>query len=204
MSPQINGFRQTESVYLERFFRNLLLNEKWDLRNRYLHIHPTEEWNEQPNIVGKPTDYPTSTRQVPDKLKVNPNIMVLIQSIGNKEKALKEIMAVIGLKDRDNFLKLYLNPAIKEGLVRMLYPNSPRLPRQKYLLTPMGPEVYKRRKWRSCFKIYSSHSYTFISYFYNSPQKTIKMYFLLSIFKYFYSDMSQKWIISFLHLVYNF
>ena len=54
--------------------------------------------------------------------------MVLIQSIGNKEKALKEIMAVIGLKDRDNFLKLYLNPAIKEGLVRMLYPNSPRPP----------------------------------------------------------------------------
>ena len=27
------------SVYLERFFRNLLLSEKWDLRNRYLHIN---------------------------------------------------------------------------------------------------------------------------------------------------------------------
>ena len=26
--------------YLERFFRNLLLGEQWDLRNRYLHIHP--------------------------------------------------------------------------------------------------------------------------------------------------------------------
>ncbi|WP_256218954.1 RhuM family protein [Prevotella aff. ruminicola Tc2-24] len=32
--------------YLERFFRNLLLGEKWDLRNRYLHIHPTAEWKE--------------------------------------------------------------------------------------------------------------------------------------------------------------
>ena len=30
-------------IYLERFFRNLLLGEQWDLRNRYLHIHPTEE-----------------------------------------------------------------------------------------------------------------------------------------------------------------
>ena len=29
----------------------------------------------------------------------------------------------------------YLNPAMKEGLVTMLYPNSPRPPRQKYLLT---------------------------------------------------------------------
>ncbi|MDE7150332.1 MAG: Fic family protein, partial [Bacteroidales bacterium] len=35
-------------VYLERFFRNLLLKEQWDLRNRYLHIHPTEAWREQP------------------------------------------------------------------------------------------------------------------------------------------------------------
>lgn len=35
-------------IYLERFFRNLLLNEQWDLRNRYLHIHPTQEWREQP------------------------------------------------------------------------------------------------------------------------------------------------------------
>ena len=37
-------------VYLERFFRNLLLGEQWDLRNRYLHIHPTEEWSKQPNL----------------------------------------------------------------------------------------------------------------------------------------------------------
>jgi len=32
-------------IFLERFFRNLLLGEQWDLRNRYLHIHPTIEWN---------------------------------------------------------------------------------------------------------------------------------------------------------------
>ena len=37
-------------VYLERFFRNLLLGDQWDLRNRYLHIHPTEEWKVQPNL----------------------------------------------------------------------------------------------------------------------------------------------------------
>ena len=38
-------------VYLERFFRNLLLGEQWDLRNRYLHIHPTKEWSVQPNLA---------------------------------------------------------------------------------------------------------------------------------------------------------
>lgn len=38
-------------VYLERFFRNLLLGEQWDLRNRYLHINPTAEWSQQPNLA---------------------------------------------------------------------------------------------------------------------------------------------------------
>ena len=37
------------SIYLERFFRNLLLGDQWDLRNRYLHIHTSQEWKEQPN-----------------------------------------------------------------------------------------------------------------------------------------------------------
>ena len=49
-------------VYLERFFRNLILGDKWDLRNRYLHVSASEEWKNQPNLSD-----PTSTRQVPDK-----------------------------------------------------------------------------------------------------------------------------------------
>ena len=47
-------------VFLERFFRNLLLGEQWDLRNRYLHIHPSHEWSVQPNLSSR-----TSTGQVP-------------------------------------------------------------------------------------------------------------------------------------------
>lgn len=137
-------------VYLERFFRNLLLGEQWDLRNRYLHIHPTEEWKVQLNraTIKENTcqgdKYPTSTRQVPDKLDaVNPNIIKLVQIIGEQEMTVKDLMTSIGLKDRENFLNLYLNPAISEGYVRLLYPQSPRHPRQKYLLTEKGLEVLK-------------------------------------------------------------
>ena len=36
-------------IYLERFFRNLLLDDQWNLRNRYLHIHALPEWKVQPN-----------------------------------------------------------------------------------------------------------------------------------------------------------
>ena len=56
--------------------------------------------------------------------------------------AIKEIMEVLKLKGRDNFLKLYLNPAITDGFVRMLYPDKPRPPRQKYLLTAKGVMLY--------------------------------------------------------------
>ena len=37
-------------VYLVRFLRNLLLKDGWVLKNRYLHIRPTDDWKEQPNL----------------------------------------------------------------------------------------------------------------------------------------------------------
>ena len=144
----IKGIDYT-SVYLERFFRNLLLGEKWDLRNRYLHIHATDEWNVQPklNIPTRTpqvqTEHPISTPQVKDKLHTsNPYILELIKVIGDQEMSVKEMLTAIGLKERKNFLNLYLNPAVSDGYVRLLYPNSPRHPRQKYLLTVKGLAVY--------------------------------------------------------------
>ena len=53
------------------------------------------------------------------------------------------MMMGIELKGRDNFLKVHLNPAISEGFVRLLYPDKPRHPRQKYLLTAKGVLLYK-------------------------------------------------------------
>lgn len=117
-------------VYLERFFRNLLLGERWDLRNRYLHIKDPEQAQDK---------YRTSTEQVEDLFHTdNVNIRNLIKIIGDKEMSVKAMMEGIGLKGRDNFLNQYLTPALSQGYVRMLYPESPRHPRQKYLLTPKG------------------------------------------------------------------
>ena len=138
------------SVYLERFFRNLLLGEQWDLRNRYLHIHPTEEWSVQPNL-GDPSSteqaphkYPTSTPQVKNKWYTDDhNIKKLVQVIGQQELSIKEIMDRIGLKDRKNILNLYLSPAVKAGYITMLHPDKPHHPRQKYLLTVKGTLLYK-------------------------------------------------------------
>lgn len=38
-------------IYLVRFFRNLLLKDSWVLKNRYLHIDPTDEWKVQPRLT---------------------------------------------------------------------------------------------------------------------------------------------------------
>ena len=133
-------------IYLERFFRNLLLGEQWDLRNRYLHIHPTEEWSVQPNLA-TPSSTPASTPQVPpqlqDKLHTDNLLIIrLIKVIGQEQLSIKQMLEGVGLKDRMNFLKYNLNPAIAEGFVRMLYTQSPRHPRQKYLLTAKGMALY--------------------------------------------------------------
>lgn len=129
--------------YLERFFRNLLFNEQWELRNRYLHISPTEEWKEQPNLQ----ENRTSTGQVQDKLFTKDNnIISLIKLLYDNQMSVKEMMEGLNLKGRDNFLNLYLSPAIKEGYVCLLYSDKPRHPRQKYLLTSKGIALYNKLK----------------------------------------------------------
>lgn len=152
-----------EPIYLERFFRNLLLSEQWDLRNRYVHVRPAAEWRTQSRA-----NTSTNTGQVQIKKRTtkvkekdnkeiskkeviveeqhlettfttdDPNILFLTVAIGEEFLSVKDIMKRLNLKGRDNFLKLYLTPAVNGGIVSLLYPRNPRHPRQKYLLTQKG------------------------------------------------------------------
>ena len=87
-----------------------------------------------------PTSTPTSL------IPFNENIKKLIEIIGENQLSVKEMLVGMGLKDRPNFLEYTLSPAMKEGYVRMLYPDSPRHPRQKYLLTVKGLAAYEEIK----------------------------------------------------------
>ena len=132
-----------ETIHLERFFRNLLMGEDNALMNRYLHIKAKELLD-----GATPTSTPTSTlTSTPTSLiPGNENIKRLIEAIGGNQLSVKEMLVAVGLKDRPNFLEYSLSPAINEGYVRMLYPDSPRHPRQKYLLTVKGLAAYKEIK----------------------------------------------------------
>ena len=162
-----------DSHFLELFFRNLLMGENNELKNRYLLVNPPEEWKQPIStgqvqdkyrisvegspwcavgsadkdhrriVEGSPSEHRTSTGQAQDMLHTdNPNIQKLIRVVGEQELSVKEMMSGLGLKGRDNFLNVYLTAAISDGYVRLLYPQSPRHPRQKYLLTVKGMALY--------------------------------------------------------------
>jgi hypothetical protein len=76
----------------------------------------------------------------------NENVIRLVNALGNQEMTSKQLMAAVNLKNRENFVEYSLEPAIKTGYVRMLYPESPRHPRQKYLLTVKGQMLFNMKK----------------------------------------------------------
>ena len=126
-----------ESVYLERFFRNLLMGEDNELKNRPMLVNAPEGIE-----VLTPTSTPTSLASLMCDDKEN--VIRLVKIIANNKMSVKEMMTAVGLKNRENFVEYSLNPAMREGLVTMLYPDKPRHPRQRYLLTVKGVAVYNK------------------------------------------------------------
>ena len=90
--------------------------------------------------------HPTATRQLPINFPTaTPQVERVLVAIGENTVATKEIMSIMGLKDKSNFLELYLYPAIRQNLVEPLYPENPKHPRQKYRLTDKGKEFLKQQ-----------------------------------------------------------
>ena len=118
-----------------------MLGEHHELKNRYMLIGYND--TDEPH-----TSTHTSTHTSFDETAstLSENIKRLLVAIGTDEKSVKEMMEAVGLKNRPNFLEYSLTPAITEGLVKMKFPNSPRHPRQKYLLTIKGQAVYDECK----------------------------------------------------------
>ena len=103
--------------YLERFFRNLLLGEQWDLRNRYLHIHPTEEWRVQPNLspsvktVEKTVE--KTTRTVEKTLKILSNTPSI---------TVREMSEILGLSRRG--VEEQIKSLKQKGVIRRIGPDK--------------------------------------------------------------------------------
>ena len=126
--------------YLNRFFRNLLLGETNDLRNRYLLVNAPEK------LVAEQiqSENRTSTEQPTEQ--VTEQVQALLVALSDEQLSLKALIEKVGLKHRPTFLENYVNPAFRKGFLRVLYPDKPNHPRQKYLLTAKGLAVYNEIK----------------------------------------------------------
>ena len=133
---------EPDRSFLIKFFRNLMLGEQNDLKNRYMLIGYARSIG---IYTSTRTSTHTSTRASSrDSLVIlSENVKRLVLFVANEERSVKEMMEAAGLKNRSNFLKYSLMPAITEGLIRMKYPDLPRHPRQRYLLTVKELAVYK-------------------------------------------------------------
>ena len=118
--------------FLFRFFRNLMLGEHHELKNRYMLIGYSD-------VDDTHTSTHTSTRT--SSIDIQPsseNVTRLVLAIGKEEMRVKNMMEAVGLKNRPNFMDYSLTPAIREGFVCMKYPANPHHPRQRYLLALKG------------------------------------------------------------------
>jgi len=80
-------------------------------------------------------------------VQVSEQVKLLIHSIKDKELSVDEILEVyktvykLVYKSKWYFKKHTIQPAILEGYVEMVYPDSPNHPKQKYRLTAKGLQL---------------------------------------------------------------
>lgn len=141
-NPMKGGAR--DKSFLIKFLENLLMDKHHELKNRSMLIGDPELPTHTSTHTSKDENTHTSTHTSTSNILLpkSENVRNLVSALGHNEMTVKEMMEAVGLKNRPNFMDYSLTPAITEGFVRMLYPESPRHPRQRYLLTVKGQMTY--------------------------------------------------------------
>jgi len=76
-------------------------------------------------------------------IQVTGQVTMLLRALEQDTLSLKEMMSRLSLSGRDNFLKTYLNPAMKQNLIEQTHPENPRHRNQRYRLTYQGKLLLK-------------------------------------------------------------
>lgn len=123
------------SIYLVRFFRNLLLGEKWDLKNRYLHIEAAGKWGSQGKVEGidENGNSRSGNRNSRSKTANSRSKEEMLLEFCVEPRSLSEIAEFLGMKDKYYMKRTYIDPMLGKSL-RMTEPNAPISPTQKYVV----------------------------------------------------------------------
>jgi predicted HTH transcriptional regulator len=137
-----NGMSMPGNRELMRIFKDMELVEHIGSgMNRILKVYDRNifKMNEHFIEVGFPfaDEYEQVTQQVTQQVE---SLLKCMEGEMNRT----QIMQKLTLKDRNNFSKTYLEPALENGIIEMTQPDSPKSPTQKYRLTPKGVEIKKQ------------------------------------------------------------
>ncbi|MDG3582943.1 MULTISPECIES: Fic family protein [Galbibacter] len=72
--------------------------------------------------------------------EITPQVERLLNVI-TQEHDRQELQELLGLADRENFRKNYLQPAIDAELIEMTIPDKPKSSKQLYRLTEKGKQI---------------------------------------------------------------
>ena len=73
--------------------------------------------------------------------QVAPQVVNLLKGIGEDTLSKAEMMEKMHLTDRKSFGRLYLQPALTQGLIEMTIPDKPQSRMQQYRLTKLGIQL---------------------------------------------------------------
>ena len=98
----------------------------------------------RPSAYHVPTKHPPSTHQVPTKYPPSSVEVCNMLKVIEGEVSRIKMQDLLELRDKRNFRENYVEPALRDGLIRMKYPESPNHPKQRYLLTALGEEAKRQ------------------------------------------------------------
>ena len=117
-----------------RFAESKLIKESEKFRRRYFAIRTKK----QAARKGDEPEGASEIRACKSEGTCDDSKFQKLFEILDGELSVREMMARLGFGSRDKFLKNYLYPALKAGVVEMTQPESPRSPRQKYRIRERG------------------------------------------------------------------
>jgi len=100
------------------------------------------------NGEGTPVRHQLSTSKTPVEELLNEipaAILRLIGAIGDNWYSAKELREKMGFKSKSSFIKNYLGPAQRDGIIQLEDSKNPQSPNQRYGLTEKGKQILKKQ-----------------------------------------------------------
>jgi len=106
--------------------------------------NPPPTWQEQAGSVYVTFRPPSLAKdQVGTKLGLSGDQVEILRNCLT-DKAIRELMAIVGRSNRTKFRDQVLKPLLEAGLIEMTIPDKPRSSKQKYRLTEKGQETLRK------------------------------------------------------------